>query len=133
CGGSDGLHTDIHYLMFSPHYTAPYQLYVCCDGGMARTKDNNDNNWEMCSDGLAATEYYSYGQDKLYKEQYLGGTQDNGLQYYWNRDVTTIGGGDYGDDFEFDEFDQTLAYADKRFTKYTFDMAGGQSTQNPWA
>ncbi|MDB5272120.1 MAG: hypothetical protein JWO58_487 [Chitinophagaceae bacterium] len=133
CGGSNGLHTDIHYLLFSPHYTSPYQLYVCCDGGMARTTDTNDNVWEVCSDGLAATEYYSYGQDKLYKEQYLGGTQDNGLQYYWNRDVTTIGGGDYGDDFEFDEFDQTLAYGDRRFSKYTFDMAGGQSSQGSWA
>ena len=135
CGGSNGLHTDLHYLMFSPHYSAPYKLYIAGDGGMARTWDNNDNNWESCSDGLAATEYASYGQNHLYKELYLGGTQDNGLQFYWNRDVTTIGGGDYYDDFESDEFNQTFMYADQRYDKYTFDMAGGESTvgQGNWA
>jgi len=133
CGGTDGLHTDLHYLMFSPHYTAPYKLYIAGDGGMARTLDNNDNVWESCSDGLAATEYGSFGQNKLYKELYLGGTQDNGLQFYWNKDITTIGGGDYYDDFEFDEFDQTQMYADQRTTKYDFDMAGGQNGSGNWA
>ncbi|MDB5256843.1 MAG: hypothetical protein JWM14_1538 [Chitinophagaceae bacterium] len=135
CGGSNGLHTDLHYMMFSPHYAAPYKLYIAGDGGMARTFDTNDNNWETCSDGLAATEYGSYGQNHLYKELYLGGTQDNGLQFYWNRDVTTIGGGDYYEDFESDEFNQTFMYADQRYDKYTFDMAGGESTvgQGNWA
>ena len=133
CGGTDGLHTDLHYLMFSPHYTSPYKLYIAGDGGIARTMDNNDHVWEVCSDGLAATEYGSFGQNKLYKELYLGGTQDNGLQFYWDKNITTIGGGDYYEDFEFDEFDQTLMYADQRYQKYNFDMSGGQSSTGTWA
>ena len=118
CGSKNGLHADHHQLMFNPFKANPWQLYMAHDGGVSRTYTDADSIWEACSDGIAATEYYKMGQSAKYKELAYGGTQDNGLQYYFDKENYTIQGGDVYDDFTFDAINPWVAYRNAQRSTY---------------
>lgn len=133
CGATNGTHTDIHHLIFSPFANSPKQLYIASDGGVSRTTDAADNVYEACSDGLAATEFYNFGQSPIYKEYVLAGTQDNGLQYYLKNKTITINGGDWTTDFEFDKFDYQTAYTYSDVSEIVADSTtGNYSWEDPF-
>jgi len=87
------IHTDIQDLNFSP--TSSDSLFAATDGGVFVSPDQG-TNWAPRSDGLACTQYFSYGQSHLDSTYVVGGTQDNGIMFLKNdNNVHTYAGGDY--------------------------------------
>lgn len=103
CGSAKGIHSDLHYLLFDRNVTPNgYALYIADDGGVHRTYTGRDSTFETISDALSATEFYKFGCSSVVKDLLMGGTQDNGLHFMKDKKTTTIGAGDYTDDFEFE-------------------------------
>ncbi|PCJ67944.1 MAG: hypothetical protein COA58_02050 [Bacteroidetes bacterium] len=104
-----GVHADKHGFLFSPYN--PNKLYIYHDGGIDRTTDGGDT-WTTLEDGLSASEFYKMGSSGLYKDNILGGLQDNGMDVAVDKQFSTVRGGDWGGDFAFDAFDKDLVYED---------------------
>ena len=96
-----GVHADKHHFVYSPFN--PQQIYITHDGGIDRNLDTaNNTNWTRISDGLSASEFYSFGQSPVKKELMRGGLQDNGVNLYKDKVFYTVKGGDGNNDFVFD-------------------------------
>ena len=102
-----GVHADKHNYYFSPFNSK--KLYICHDGGLDRSL-NDGGTWTTLEDGLSASEFYKIGASGLYNDYIIGGLQDNGKDISVNKNFSTVGGGDWGGDFEFDRFDSSLLY-----------------------
>ncbi len=102
-----GVHADKHNFLFSPYNKN--KLYICHDGGLDRSS-NAGATWTTLEDGLSASEFYKMGASGLYNDYIIGGLQDNGKDIGINKTFSTIGGGDWSGDFEFDKFDSSLVY-----------------------
>jgi len=102
-----GVHADKHGFLFSPFNTK--KLYVYHDGGIDRTTNGGDT-WTTMEDGLSASEFYTMGSSGLYKDNILGGLQDNGMDVAVDKKFSTVRGGDWGGDFAFDAFDKDIVY-----------------------
>ena len=102
-----GVHADKHGFLFSPFN--PKKLYVYHDGGIDLTTNGGDT-WTTMEDGLSASEFYKMGSSGLYKDNILGGLQDNGMDVAVDKQFSTVRGGDWGGDFAFDAFDKDIVY-----------------------
>ncbi|MFT5817343.1 MAG: hypothetical protein ACI95K_000824 [Lentimonas sp.] len=102
-----GVHADKHGFLFSPFN--PKKLYVYHDGGIDLTTNGGDT-WTTMEDGLSASEFYKMGSSGLYKDNILGGLQDNGMDVAVDKKFSTVRGGDWGGDFAFDAFDKDIVY-----------------------
>jgi photosystem II stability/assembly factor-like uncharacterized protein len=102
-----GVHADKHGFLFSPFN--PKKLYVYHDGGIDLTTNRGDT-WTTMEDGLSASEFYKMGSSGLYKDNILGGLQDNGMDVAVDKQFSTVRGGDWGGDFAFDAFDKDIVY-----------------------
>jgi hypothetical protein len=102
-----GVHADKHGFLFSPFNTK--KLFIYHDGGIDLTTDGGDT-WTTLEDGLSASEFYKMGSSGLYKDNILGGLQDNGMDVSVDKKFSTVRGGDWGGDFAFDAFDKDIVY-----------------------
>src|SRR6202030_3995373 len=76
------LHTDEHYLAFTPDGT---KLYIANDGGVYSTTDiiSSSVRWTSLNNTLAITQFYpGLSQHPTNANVALGGAQDNGTQLY---------------------------------------------------
>ena len=95
------LHTDQHHLVFNPNNYN--QLFNANDGGVWVNRDRvATNTWTPKSNGMAGTEFYSFGNSHQYRQLIGGGTQDNGEVFYKDGTWKTNRGGDYTSKYFFD-------------------------------
>lgn len=95
------LHTDQHHLIFNPNNYN--QFFNANDGGVWVNRDRvATNTWVPKSNGMAGTEFYSFGNSHGYRYLIGGGTQDNGEVFYKDNIWKTNRGGDWGSKYFFD-------------------------------
>ncbi len=95
------LHTDQHHLIFNPNNYN--QFFNANDGGVWVNRDRvATNTWTPKSNGMAGTEFYSFGNSHGYKYLIGGGTQDNGEVFYKDNTWKTNRGGDWSSKYFFD-------------------------------
>ncbi|UKJ06737.1 DUF7594 domain-containing protein [Solitalea lacus] len=105
------LHTDEHQFLFHPN--DPNKLFNANDGGVwINTNRVTTNTWVPTSDGLAATEFYNFGNSRSYKNLVGGGTQDNGEVYYKDGAWKTNRGGDFTSKYFFDNASNYAYYGE---------------------
>ncbi len=102
-----GVHADKHHYLFSPFNNN--KLFISHDGGIDRTT-NGGTTWTTLEDGLSASEFYKMGASGLHNDHIIGGLQDNGKDVAVNKAFSTVTGGDWTGDFEFDNFDSSIVY-----------------------
>jgi Two component regulator propeller len=71
------VHADIHDLAYNPLNN---KLFVCSDGGVAKSSDNG-TNWTHIWNGLQIMQFYHMTGYEGNNELLIGGTQDNGSNY----------------------------------------------------
>ncbi|MBI9062410.1 MAG: hypothetical protein JEZ14_10520 [Marinilabiliaceae bacterium] len=69
-------HADHHNLIVVEHAGSPFRLINCNDGGIALS-DNGGSSWSDPISGYVTTQFYGVSKHPS-KDQYFGGTQDNG-------------------------------------------------------
>ncbi len=84
-------HPDQHAIAFDP--ADNQRVYLGNDGGMYRS-ENNGNNYQRKSKGLAITQFYAMGVDQKHPSKTYGGTQDNGTVTNLSSTYGEILGGD---------------------------------------
>ncbi len=93
-GGADvGLHADAHAIAFAP--SDPTVVYEGTDGGIFRSADGGATWTSINTAGFSATQFQSVATHPIDPNFTIGGTQDNGTNWYkpnatWTR-------ADYGD------------------------------------
>jgi len=100
------IHADHHQYKYNP---ADSNFYVCCDGGLYRTRTIvpgswNDANfipgyqwptkWTKLSNGMQTTSFYRLGLCRDSAGTVIAGAQDNSTYYYNTQDWYNIIGGD---------------------------------------
>jgi photosystem II stability/assembly factor-like uncharacterized protein len=83
------VHVDHHEIKFHPNN--PDIVLVGCDGGIYRSLDRG-NSWENLNKNYNITQFYAIGHGP--DGSMIGGTQDNGTQYY-NPNQTITDGTEY--------------------------------------
>jgi photosystem II stability/assembly factor-like uncharacterized protein len=92
-GGADvGLHADAHAIAFAPSNTSI--VYEGNDGGIFKSTDGGAT-WASLNNGISATQFESIATHPIDPNFTIGGTQDNGTNWY--RPNATWTRADYGD------------------------------------
>jgi hypothetical protein len=81
-GNPETIHVDQHAMAFTPNGA---KLYLGNDGGVYRTLNPaaTDVDWDNLNTNLEITQFYrNFGLHPTDENQTLGGTQDNGMQYF---------------------------------------------------
>ncbi len=90
--GDIGLHADAHAIAFAP--SDPNIVYEGNDGGIYKST-NGGASWVSINAGVSASQYMSLDTHPLDANFTIGGTQDNGTQWY--QPAGTWFRADYGD------------------------------------
>ena len=98
--GNGQTHVDIRWIHAydgAPTDPAQDEIYLCTDGGLARTV--NGNTWiDITGQGMACTNYYGLGITEQNSDYFFAGAQDGSINFYnegtW---YETSPGGDNGD------------------------------------
>jgi hypothetical protein len=90
--GDVGLHADAHAIAFAP--SDPSIVYEGNDGGIFKSV-NGGATWASVNNGVSASQYQSLDTHPLDPNFTIGGTQDNGTQWY--QPAGTWYRADYGD------------------------------------
>jgi hypothetical protein len=78
-GGDVGLHADAHAIVFAP--SDPNIVYEGNDGGIYKSFDAGAT-WTSLNNGLSATQFQSIDVHPIDMNFSIGGTQDNGTNWY---------------------------------------------------
>ncbi|PCJ66073.1 MAG: hypothetical protein COA58_08340 [Bacteroidetes bacterium] len=128
-----GLHSDKHYITFDNSGTDPI-MYVCSDGGVARTTDEDLSRYKDLSTGLISTQFFAVDADL--NGRIIGGTQDNntilitGESYPRNPGIDILG----GDGFEcaFSEFNTDILFGESQYGNLRRSVTSGSSMGSIW-
>lgn len=121
-GGLPFIHADQHYLTFKP---VTNEFYSGNDGGIYKSTDAGAS-WLDISDGLGIHQIYKMAASPKNESLMLVGTQDNGVQRYFNGEWQHVMGGD-GMDCAFDWDDDKYAYAENYYGSIQRSTNYGQS------
>ncbi len=97
-------HCDFHEMKYFGN-----TLYVCTDGGLAKSTDDGEN-WTVYFNGLETTQIYNIGVCKTDTSRLMFGSQDNGVYYHNGSDWWGWLGGD-GMDVLYDYNNPSTRYA----------------------
>lgn len=93
-GFDDGVHADVHEIIFTPAGT----MYVATDGGIYKSTDGGET-YLACNRDYSVTQFY--GMDISANSAVIGGTQDNGTlmilgngYFLSNQEAIDVNGGD---------------------------------------
>ena len=128
-----GIHSDKHYITFDNSATDPI-MYICTDGGVARTTDADLSRYRDLSTGLITTQFFAVEADL--NGRVIGGTQDNntilmtGESFPRNPGNAILG----GDGFEcaISEFNTDILFAESQYGNLRRSLTGGASMSDIW-
>jgi photosystem II stability/assembly factor-like uncharacterized protein len=124
------VHADQHYLVLHQTGDNSFTIIVANDGGIHFSADGG-NSWEDKNNGYNVTQYYDGDRNPL-REQYIGGTQDNGthisLNYPANQNTPwqEVLGGD-GFDCVWDKYDPGTVYGTLYSSRIYKSTDGGEN------
>ncbi len=75
-----GLHADVHALTVAP--SDPNRVYLGCDGGVYRSNDRGITWTSVNTAGFSVTQFQSIALHPIDPNFTIGGTQDNGTNWY---------------------------------------------------
>jgi hypothetical protein len=128
-----GIHSDKHFITFDNSGTDPI-MYICNDGGVARTTDEELSRYRDLSTGLISTQFFGIEAD--INGRVIGGTQDNGTilltgESYPRNPGNRILGGD-GFQVEISEFNTDILFAESQYGNLARSLTGGNSMDRIW-
>lgn len=128
-----GIHADKHYITFDNTGTDPI-MYICNDGGISRTTNEELNNYRDISNGLTTTQYFAIDAD--INGRIMGGTQDNSTillagESFPRQIGQTVLGGD-GFETAFSDFNPDIVFGESQFGNLRRSVTGGPDMQDIW-
>lgn len=128
-----GIHSDKHYITFDNSGDVPI-MYICNDGGISKTTNDELTNYTDISRGLITTQFYGIAAD--INGKVLGGTQDQSTMYLENESfprkrARTVLGGD-GFHCEISQFDPEIMFAESQYGNLRRSVNGGDDMLSIW-
>ena len=128
-----GLHSDKHYITFDNTATDPI-MYICTDGGVARTTDEDLSRYKDLNTGLISTQFFAIDAD--INGRIIGGTQDNNTMILTGESFprnpgSAILGGD-GFECEISEFNPDILFGESQYGNLRRSLTGGASMSSIW-
>jgi hypothetical protein len=128
-----GIHADKHFITFDNTGTDPI-MYICNDGGIARTTNAGLNQYRDISLGYTTSQFFGIAAG--IDGRVIGGTQDNNTlilrgETFPRKNSFDILGGD-GFQCEISEFRPDVMFATSQYGKLNRSVTGGSSMSEMW-
>ena len=128
-----GIHSDKHFITFDNTGTDPI-MYICNDGGIARTTNAELNNYRDISTNFITTQFFGIAASKT--GVLMGGTQDNntmiisGQSFPRKIGVDVIG----GDGFQcaISQYDPKYMFGESQYGNLRRSITGGGAFSPIW-
>jgi hypothetical protein len=128
-----GLHSDKHWITFDTTGTDPI-MFVCSDGGIARSTDAEISRYKDISTGLSTTQFF--GIDADVNGRIVGGTQDNGTMILSGKSFPRNPAFDIlgGDGFQsiFSEVNPKIIFAESQYGNLNRSLLDGSAMESIW-
>ncbi len=123
-----GIHADKHYIAFDT-VSEPAIMYICSDGGVAKTTNASLTNYTEINNGYQTTQFYGISASRDGK--IVGGTQDNGSIVIDGLGSSPTSGYDIlgGDGFraEFSQKNNDVLFAQSQYSRLARSINAGGS------
>lgn len=128
-----GIHSDKHYITFDDSGKDPV-MYICNDGGIAQTTNEELNNYKDISLGLTTTQFFGIAASK--EGVVVGGTQDQSTilltgAAFPRKNGEEVLGGD-GFQTEISEYNSEIMFAESQYGNLRRSIAGGTDMVSIW-
>ena len=128
-----GIHSDKHLIKFDNSGTDPI-MYVCSDGGIARTTNADLDRYRDISTNLSTTQFYAVDADV--NGRLLGGTQDNNTmllrgESFPRQIAEDVIGGD-GFQTAISKYDPNFMFGESQYGNLRRSITGGGSFETIW-
>lgn len=123
-----GIHADKHFIAFDT-VSEPAIMYICSDGGVAKTTNASLNRYTEINNGYQTTQFYGVSASRDGKV--VGGTQDNGSIVIDGLGSNPTSGFDVlgGDGFRaaFSQKNDDVLFAQSQYSRMARSLNGGGS------
>ncbi len=128
-----GIHSDKHLIKFDNRGADPI-MYVCSDGGIARTTNADLDRYTDISTNMITTQFYSIDADA--NGRILGGTQDNNTmllrgESFPRHFAENVIGGD-GFQTAISKYDGNFMFGESQYGNLRRSITGGGSFESIW-
>lgn len=128
-----GIHSDKHLITFDNTGEDPI-MYICSDGGVARTTTPELDRYKNISTNLSTTQFFGIAADV--RGRILGGTQDNNTllitgESYPRKIAETVIGGD-GFECAISTYNPNFMFGESQYGNLRRSITAGSSFESIW-
>ena len=128
-----GIHSDKHLITFDNTGTDPI-MYICSDGGIARTTNEELNQYKNISTNLSTTQFFGIAADV--QGRILGGTQDNNTllitgESYPRKIAESVISGD-GFQCAISTYNPNMMFGESQYGNLRRSITAGASFESIW-
>jgi hypothetical protein len=128
-----GIHSDKHFITFDNTGVDPI-MYICSDGGVARTTNAELDNYKDISTNFITTQFFGIAASK--SGVLMGGTQDNNTmiisgQSFPRKIAVDVIGGD-GFQCAISQYDSKFMFGESQYGNLNRSITGGGAFSSIW-